>query len=241
MNPLLKSIWASDRPWLTAEANAKQKADMMAKQAGAGSAVAGKGLEAADHQIAMLKDRLLPYVKSTLPSTLSYSQTSLQDPHIVTVPTIHPYHGGFDYEHKGTPFEEYEVKQLQYVTLVGETDRGTAKPWPAAEWVDTIEARSPASLVARSSTTTPNAAAANASKEAKIPKTKISIADYKNMKKTGVKSSPNPAGTNRPAHSRTISAVSGGEPLSRDNSFEGVRQNGGSFTSDKGAVKAVER
>ncbi|KUJ09015.1 uncharacterized protein LY89DRAFT_318143 [Mollisia scopiformis] len=200
----------------------------MAKQADSGSAVAVKGLEAADKQIAMLKDRLLPY-----------------DPHIVTVPTIYPYSGGYDYENKGTPFEEYEVKQLQYVTLVGETDRGTAKPWPAAEWVDTIEARSPASMAARSNTTTPNAAA-NAVKESKIPKTKISIADYKNMKKTGVKSSPNPTGAGKPAHSRNISAVSGGEPLSWDNSFEGVadvRQNGlaTSSSAEKGAVKPVEK
>lgn len=128
---------------------------------------------------------------------------------------------------------------------MGETDRDTAKPWPAAEWMDAIEARSPASIAARSHTTTPNAAAA-AAKESKAPKNKISIADYKNMKKTGVKSSPNPANANRPAHSRNLSAVSGGEPLSRDNSFEGIeRQNGNSsfnsVTSNKGGAKGVEK
>jgi hypothetical protein len=159
----------------------------------------------------------------------------------VTVPTEFPYRGGFDYENKGTPFEYWEVKDLQYLTLVGETDRDTAKPWPAAEWMDVIDARSPASLAVRSNTTTPNAAAGVTVAKDKVPKQKISIADWKKRKEGGVKSSPGP----NKSHERNSSAVSGGEPLSRDNSFEGVesRQNGAStsFNSNKGAVKAVER
>ncbi|KAF8856271.1 hypothetical protein BDZ45DRAFT_478109 [Acephala macrosclerotiorum] len=199
---------------------------MEAKQAKSGSAVATRGIEPADKQIAMLKDRLLPY-----------------DPHIVIVPSTIHYNGGYPHEHKGTPFEDYEVRDLQYLTLVGETDRETARPWPAAEWMDTIEARSPASLVARSNTTTPNAAAA---KESKIPSKKISIADYKNMKKTGVGPASLPS---RPIHTRNPSAISGGEPLSRDPSYEGAhepRQNGAtssanSVRTDRGAVKPVEK
>lgn len=170
-------------------------------------------------------------------SSCPYLYFVWQDPHIVTVPTTLPFHGGFDYEHKGTPFEDYEVRSLQYVTLVGETDRDTARPWPAAEWMDVIEARSPASIAARSHTTTPNAAAALAAKENKVPKTKISFGDYKNLKKTGAKASPNPATAKGLGHARNLS---GGEPLSRDNSFEG--QNGNSsFSSNKGAVKDVPR
>ncbi|CZR53666.1 uncharacterized protein PAC_03546 [Phialocephala subalpina] len=199
---------------------------MEAKQAKSGSAVAARGIESADKQIAMLKDRLLPY-----------------DPHIVIVPSKLNYNGGHAHEHRGTPFEDYEVRDLQYLTLVGETDRETARPWPAAEWMDTIEARSPASLVARSNTTTPNAAAA---KESKIPSKKISIADYKNMKKTGATPASLP---NKPGHTRNASAVYGGEPLSRDPSFESAhepRQNGAtssanSVRTEKGAVKAVEK
>lgn len=234
---------AADRPWLSAAANAQQILEMEAKQAKSGSAVTARGIESADKQIAMLKDRLLPYVRPRFPSLDYPAHNTSQDPHIVIVPSTIQYNGGYPHEHKGTPFEDYEVRDLQYLTLVGETDRETARPWPAAEWMDTIEARSPASLVARSNTTTPNAAAA---KESKIPSKKISIADYKNMKKTGVTPASLPS---RPGHARNTSGVSGGESLSRDPSFEGAhepRQNGAtssanSVRTDRGAAKPVQK
>jgi hypothetical protein len=70
MSTLRKTFWV-DKPWLTPEANALKKKEIMAKQADSGSAVAGsKGIASADRQITMLKDRLLPYVR---PSLLSHS------------------------------------------------------------------------------------------------------------------------------------------------------------------------
>lgn len=69
------------------------------------------------------------------------------------------------------------------MTMISESQRGVARA--EGDWQARIESRSPASLAARSSTTTPSHA-----KEMKIPSKKISIADYKNFKLTGAKPPP---------------------------------------------------
>lgn len=64
---LLKALWASDKPWLSAEANEKlrrEREEIMAKQADSGSA---NGFDETDLKITMLKDRLLPYVRTSSP------------------------------------------------------------------------------------------------------------------------------------------------------------------------------
>lgn len=105
------------------------------------------------------------------------------------------------------------------MTLISSGSRGVART--EGDWQARIEGRSPASIAARSSTTTPNPA-----KEAKVASKKISIADYKNMKKTGVRPSPRPEGD-----AVGSSQVSTGTPMSRGGSFEGapeVKVNGAS-------------
>ena len=129
---------------------------------------------------------------------------------------------------------------MQHMTMLWDGNRGVARA--DGDWQNQINGRSPASLAARSSTTTPNPA-----RETKIPSKKISIADYKNMKKTGVKPSPRPAvdAEAKPGHSRNTSAVSLGTPMSRLPSFEGapeVKQNGASASvnsakTEKAAVQ----
>ncbi|KAL2073981.1 hypothetical protein VTL71DRAFT_7759 [Oculimacula yallundae] len=127
------------------------------------SATALKALDFADKQIADLGKLFLPH-----------------EPHLLTVPTDHPFRDVSSYEYRGTPFAKHEVRHLQHMTMISESRRGVARA--EGDWQARIESQSPTSLAARSSTTTPNHA-----KETKIPSKKISIADYKNYKLTGVK------------------------------------------------------
>lgn len=109
-------------------------------------------------------------------------------------------------------------------------------------WLEEEEqnGRSPWSAGARSSTTTPNPF-----KDSKKPALKMSIADYKNLKQSGVKPSPRPATSATPetrpkmGHSRNTSAVSAGTPMAKVPSLEGgeVRLNGVSAKLDLGKVE----
>ncbi|KAH6720504.1 hypothetical protein BKA61DRAFT_236248 [Leptodontidium sp. MPI-SDFR-AT-0119] len=139
---------------------------MDTKQLDSGSATAFKALEITDKQIADLRKLFLPH-----------------EPHLLTVPTDHPFRETSSYEYRGTPFANYEVRHLQHMTMISESQRGVARA--EGDWQARIESGSPTSLAARSSTTTPSHA-----KEAKVPSKKISIADYKNFKLTGAKPSP---------------------------------------------------
>jgi hypothetical protein len=143
------------------------------------------------------------------------------------------------------PFEPHEVKHLQYFTMISAGNRGVGVAVGASEWQDQINGKSPYSMV-RSSTTTPNP-----TRESRKPANKMSIADYKNMKQTGIKPSPKPVAADsvNPGHSRNTSAVSGA-PMERVPSLEGglgeVKQvsAGASFnsvTSARPAAKETER
>lgn len=107
-----------------------------------------------DRQIGLLAQRILPNM-----------------PHLVSVPTTNPYLKNFKYENLNTPFEEWEVKQLQYITLVANADRGVA--WVEGDWLDKISANSPNSG-AGSGTVTPYS-----ERDPSKPRVKMSLADYK--------------------------------------------------------------
>jgi hypothetical protein len=122
---------------------------------------------------------------------------------------------------------------MQYMTLVSNADRGVG--YAHGNWEESSNAKSPLSAEAPSSTSTPNPA-----KDSRKPAVKMSIADYKNLKTTGVKPSPRPisatpeprsnsgAPDHKSTHSRNTSAVSASTPMARVPSFEeaAVKQNG---------------
>ncbi|RDL33975.1 Uncharacterized protein BP5553_08343 [Venustampulla echinocandica] len=151
-------------------------------------------------------------------------------PHLLLVTTDYPYLPVFPHENQNTPFAWWEVKDLQYMTLVSDGERGIALA--KGDWEDEF-AGPPSNSDRRSSTTTPN----SFNKDSKKPSVKYSIKDYKNMKQTGVKPSPKPMAADaerRPGHTRNISGVSMDSPMSRMPSLEGpapeVKQNGASFS-----------
>jgi len=155
-------------------------------------------------------------------------------PHILTVPTRTPYLPNFPHENQNTPFEEHEVKRLQYMTLISNGDRGVG--FAEGNWEEQVNGRSPCSAEARSSTTTPNPF-----RDSRRSALKMSMADYKNLKQGGARSSPRPSAATpeprpsndvmdrRPGQSRNTSGVSADVLMVRVPSYEGrgdVRQNG---------------
>ncbi len=127
------------------------------------------------------------------------------------------------------------------MTLLSNGDRGVGVA--RGDWEDDITGAnigaSPGSGGARSNTTTPNPF-----KDSKKPAVKMSIADYKNLKQSGIKPSPRPqVGTptpdpsRGPGYARNTSAVPAiGTPMSRRASLEGapaVKQNGAPSVSVK--------
>jgi hypothetical protein len=165
-----------------------------------------------------------------------------QEPHLLTVPTDDPFRNPYYHEYEKMPFEPHEVKQLQYMTMISDGDRGVAAA--RGDWHDEIYNQSPGSADAPSSTSTPNPA-----KELKKAAVKMSISDYKNMKK-GIKPSPRPVAADaerKPGHSRNTSAVTAGTPMSRMSSLDGpVKQNGTSaavnlVSMEKVSSKEIEK
>ncbi|KAI0999961.1 hypothetical protein K3495_g8236 [Podosphaera aphanis] len=117
-------------------------------------------LAAADRQISVLKSKVLPI-----------------EPHLLLVEDQTP-HLRFDpYQYRGTPFEPYEVRHLQYLTMVCDENRGLAHP--QGNWHDEIESCSPAAIAKHIE------GPLSSTREAKAPSKKISIADYKRMKQDG--------------------------------------------------------
>jgi len=134
-------------------------------------------------------------------------------------------------------FQRHEIEQLQYMTMVPpdalDVERGVVSTRPMWESEPSAPVTEP-----RSSTTTPN----DSRVDLKKPAVKMSIADYKNMKVTGVKPPPRPAaatpdsrvrydGPERPGHQRNASNVSESTPMARVSSLEGPgehRKNGAS-------------
>ena len=122
---------------------------------------------------------------------------------------------------------------MQYMTLISNADRGVG--YAQGNWEDTINASSSAAK-APSSISTPDPL----SHSRKPAAVKMSIADYKNRKTTGVKPSPRAdeptterrlradSADRKPEHSRNTSATSISAPMARVPSFEGEnqRQNG---------------
>jgi hypothetical protein len=197
---------------------------MEIKQAKPGAAAAHKGLGLIDKQIAALKNRFLPYVSSFVLLRASLLTTIPQEPHLLNVSTDDPFRNPYYHEYEKLPFEPHEVKQLQYMTMISDGDRGVAAA--RGDWHDEIYNQSPRSADARSSTTTPNPA-----KDLKKAAVKMSFSDYKNLKEKGIRPSPKPVAADserKMGHSRNTSAVTAGTPMSRMSSLEGppVKQNG---------------
>lgn len=152
----------------------------------------------------------------------------MQLPHLLHVDIKHPYNGGYPHEFEGTPFENHEVKDLQYMTMISDGCRGVADT--KGDWQDEINSRSPSVVAARSNTATPNAG-----REGKGPVKKISFGAYKN-KKAGITTTPQPGASDpaRPAHSRNVSEASISTPMNRVPSFDGaadVKTNGASLVA----------
>jgi len=133
---------------------------------------------------------------------------------------------------------------LQYMTLITEGDRGVG--FARGNWQEDINAKSPFSAEAQSSVTTPNPV----KDSRKPPAVKISIADYKNFKTTGVKPSPRASAatpesrprnetTDKATHSRNASAVSV-TPMVRVPSIEGDQRTTGASSAVKPKTHVVE-
>lgn len=132
---------------------------------------------------------------------------------------------------------------LQYMTLISSGDRGVGHT--AANWQDDMNASPPPSAGAHSSSGTPNAV-----RDPKKPAVKMSIADYKNMKTTGLKPPPGaPTATPeskrgsdateyRPGHTRNTSSTSVDTPMARISSLEGDRRRNGADVPVKAERKA---
>lgn len=124
------------------------------------------------------------------------------------------------------------------MTLVSSGDRGVGHT--AANWQDDMDSSPPLSAGALSSSGTPNA-----NREPKKPSVKMSIADYKNRKSTGLKPRPGPTPTPeskresdandyRPGHTRHTSSVSTDTPMARVSSLEGDNvRNGAAAPKDE--------
>ncbi|KAJ5032965.1 uncharacterized protein L3040_009551 [Drepanopeziza brunnea f. sp. 'multigermtubi'] len=170
---------------------------MERKPAQPGFAAAYPELDQLNKQIAELKQRTLPY-----------------EPHLLTVPTSTPYRETPIYEYRGTPFEDYEVRELQHMTMISSSRRGVART--EGDWQARIESQSPAALQALSNTATPSH-----TKDQKVYK-KFSLRDYANAKKNGTKlpSPPTTAGDTKVGHATYVSASTSSTPMSRLPSFE---------------------
>jgi hypothetical protein len=120
----------------------------------------------ADKKISLIAQRILPDV-----------------PHLVSVPTKHPYMPIFPFENLRTPFEDWEVKHLQHMTLISSNNRGVA--WVKGDWEDEINAFSPHNSGPRSGTATPRS-----ERDPSKPRTKMSFADYKAGKRPTSSSQP---------------------------------------------------
>jgi hypothetical protein len=103
-------------------------------------------------------------------------------PHLVSVPTKTPYVREFPNENLNTPFDDWEVQNLQHMTLVSNGSRGVA--WAKGDWQDEYNAASPYSGF-RSGTATPRS-----EREGHKIRTKMSLADYKAGKRPPSSSQP---------------------------------------------------
>jgi hypothetical protein len=218
---------------------------MEIKQARPGAVATQKGLGLVDKQIAALKNRFLPSVGFFVLYLSIAAHISPQEPHLLNVSTDDPFYNHYYHEYERLPFEPNEVKQLQYMTMISDGDRGVAAA--RGDWHDEIynQVASPGSADARSSTTTPNPA-----KDLKKAAVKMSFSDYKNLKEKGIRPSPKPVAVDadrKPGHSRNTSAVTAGTPMSRMSSLEGpVKQNGvraavNSISAEKSLSKETEK
>ncbi|TQS38550.1 hypothetical protein Golomagni_00944 [Golovinomyces magnicellulatus] len=149
-------------------------------------------LAAADHQITILKSKILP-----------------AEPFLLLVDEGSPKIRADSNQHRGTPFEPYEVRHLQYFTMTSSRNRGLAHL--CGNWQEEIESCSPAAIDFQCQ------GLSISSKNTKTPSRKISIADYKKLKKDG-NLKPSVSGTGE-VGSRASSIISS-EPMSRGPSSE---------------------
>ncbi len=96
-------------------------------------------------------------------------------PHLVSVPTKTPYVREFPNENLNTPFDDWEVQNLQHMTLISNGSRGVA--WARGDWSEEYNAASPYGGF-RSGTATPRS-----ERDANRIRTKIKLSDYTANKK----------------------------------------------------------
>lgn len=198
------------------------------------------GLSGADKQIGFLSEKILPNVSPLV--ALPYHADLLQIPHLFSVPTKTPYQPKFAHENQNTPFEPREVMTLQYMTLISSGDRGVGHT--TGDWQDEMNSSPPMSTGAQSSAGTPNS-----QKDLKKPAVKMSIADYKIRKTTGLKPPPGLTTTppdskrgsdtaeHRPGHTRTTSTASIDTHMARVPSLDGDHKLNGAGVQAKTSQK----
>lgn len=161
----------------------------------------------------------------------------LQTPHLLQIPSNPLPEPHYDFW-KNNLFNKSEGRKIEYLTLLSSADRGICLAQGNCD-DETTKAGSPISTGSQTGTSTPHAV-----RDGKSAKVKLSIADYKNFKTTGVKPAPRPSTATPDAkvpsdtpnrksiHTRNTSAVSIDIPMSRVPSFEGGdnRPNGTSIS-----------
>lgn len=128
-----------------------------AKNADDGLGFDASAFERSDKKIRVMAQRILPDM-----------------PHLVSVPTKNPYGLTFPNENRNTPFDDWEVKHLQHMTLISNGSRGVA--WVRGDWQDELGVTSPYSG-GRSGTATPQS-----ERDPNKPRSKISWKEYQEYK-----------------------------------------------------------
>lgn len=127
-------------------------------------------LASASRQINVLDDQILPHT----PHLLQIPSNQLPEPH-------------YDFW-KNNLFNKTEGRKIEYLTLLSSADRGICLAQGNWEEEEINKAGSPFSTGSQTGTSTPLAV-----RDGKSAKVKLSIADYKNFKTTGVKPTPRPS------------------------------------------------
>jgi len=205
-------------------------------------------LSTADRQINLLDDQILPHVRASLPR-IPLLIDALQIPHLLQIPSNTLPEPHYDFW-KNNLFDKSEGRKIEYLTLLSSADRGICLAQGTLE-DEAAKVGSPFSTGSQTGTSTPRAV-----RDGKGAKVKLSIADYKNFKTTGVKPAPRPSTATpeakvpsdtphrKPTHTRNTSAVSIDASMSRVSSFEGsdIKPNGTITSSnDPRAEKTATR
>jgi hypothetical protein len=155
----------------------------MSKGAENGSHFDASAFERSERSIEFIVQQILPNI-----------------PHLVSVPTKTPYVREFPNENLNTPFDDWEVQNLQHMTLVSDGNRGVA--FVRGDWLEDHNLASPYSGF-RSGTATPRS-----ERDANRIRIKMSLADYKAIG----------SGNKRPTSMPQLPKIGGSQTISNGHS-----------------------